>query len=130
MILAESVQYLAFDEVKDGYIFFAVLPRYKNCAKLKVIKGSKEIGKEHIADFLKNGVKVTYDISKIPNNKDFRFDVSFHFPSDVGKKNYANITITGERDGERKPIRHNKIELNPSFRNFDFSYIVPKINKD
>lgn len=114
--------------MKEGYIYFLINPKYKSCANIRVTKGPKSIGADYINDFIKGNKKITYDIQDVPNNKDFRFDMSLHHPFGAGLEKGITISVTGVNGGERKTIRKNNIAFNPTYTSFDFSYGVPKIN--
>lgn len=91
--------YVVFDEVKEGYIYIIVNPKYRSCANIRVTKGPKSIGNDYINDFIKGNKKVSYDILDVPNDKNFRFDVSFHHPYGAGLEKGITIAITGENKG-------------------------------
>ena len=127
-MVSDSKMYVVFDEVKQGYIYFIVNPKYKSCANIRVTKGPKAVGTDFISDFVKGNKKVVYDIPDAPSNKDFRFDVSFHHPFGAALEKGIVISVTGQNNGERKTIRQNNITFNPAYTSFDLSYAIPKIN--
>lgn len=77
---------------------------------------------------MKGDKKVVYDLTDVPNGKDFRFDLSFHHPLAVQEDKSVTLSITGSKNGDRKTIRENKVEINPSYQSLDMSLVIPKID--
>lgn len=61
------VQHVVFQEIKEGYLFFILNPKLKNCMSMKVINSEKAISKQLVEDFIREGKKISYELVDIPN---------------------------------------------------------------